>query len=57
MKRELSGLADRAAENQKRYESGAGAQRDKARIFKAAATAIIKEQRAAAVIKPQHSEK
>src|SRR6266513_326198 len=57
MKRELSRLADCPGENQKRDRSCTRAEREERRVFERAAAVIVKEQRAAAVIKPEKPKK
>src|SRR5204862_3545772 len=57
VQRELSGLANCAAENQKRDESCACAKQGQAGTFKTSAAAIVQKQCATAAIEPEHSEK
>ena len=56
MEWELARLAHRATENEKRDRSGRTAQRDESRVFQTARAAIIKQQSAAAAVKPDQPE-
>ena len=56
MERELSRLADCAAENQQRDERGAGAEQKEPGVFEATMAIVVKEQRAAAAVEPENAE-
>ena len=57
MERKLPGFADGTAENQQSNEGCAGANGQKSRVFKATASLIVKQKRAAVVIEPKDPEK
>src|SRR6185312_10823425 len=57
VERELSGLANRAAENQERDEGGACAKQSHAATFKTSAPAIVKKQCATTIVEPKYSKK
>src|SRR5258708_6921277 len=57
VQRELSGFADRAAENQQGDKGGSRAEGEKRTTFEATASIIVKEKRAAVDIKPEEAEK
>src|SRR5205809_2210957 len=57
VQRELSGLANRTAEDQERDEGGACTKHGEAGTFKTTAAAIVEKQCATAIVEPQQSEK
>src|SRR4029077_905873 len=57
VQRELSGLANCAAENQKRDERSARSEHSETGAFKTSAAAIVEKQCATAIVEPEHSEK